>query len=76
MELKGLICLYDAHGPCANPVKDAQRVKTQDGTTGTLTVIWGVAGHEARRDAALSWYRELLERVGGEVGEAPLRVRE
>ena len=71
MELKGLICLYDAHGPCANPVKDAQRVKTQDGTTGTLTVIWGVAGHEARRDAGLAWYRELLERVGGEVGEVP-----
>lgn len=74
MELKGLICLYDAQGPCANPVKDAQRVKTRNGTTGTLTVIWGVAAYEGRRDAAFSWYRELLERVGGEVREAPLRV--
>jgi len=67
MELKGLICLFDAQGPCANPVKDAQRTKTHKGTTDTLTVIWGVAGHEALREAALGWYRELLERVGAEV---------
>jgi len=74
MELKGLICLYDAQGPCANPVKDAQRVKTREDTTFTLTVIWGVAGQEPRRDAALSWYRELLEELGGEVGEVTVRL--
>ena len=74
MELKGLICLYDAQGPCANPVKDAQRVKTREETTRTLTVIWGVLGHEVRRDAAVAWYRELLERVGGEVAEVPVRL--
>jgi DNA/RNA-binding domain of Phe-tRNA-synthetase-like protein len=76
MELRGLICLYDAQGPCANPVKDAQRVKTREETTATLTVIWGVAGHEPRRDAALSWYRELLRGFGGKVEKVPVRMEE
>jgi DNA/RNA-binding domain of Phe-tRNA-synthetase-like protein len=67
MSLKGLICLYDARGPCGNPVKDAQRVKTRAESTSTLTVVWGVSGFEDRRDAAVDWYRELLERVGGTV---------
>ncbi len=63
MALKGLICLSDAEGPCANPVKDAQRTKTHDGTTRTLTVIWGVAGYEDRLATAMAWYQELLERL-------------
>jgi hypothetical protein len=42
-------------------------VKTRAETTQTLTVMWGVAGFEERRDAAVSWYRELLEKVGGTV---------
>ncbi len=67
MSLKGLICLYDAAGPCGNPVKDAQRVKTRAETTRTLTVVWGVAGREERRDAAVDWYKDLLERVGATV---------
>jgi len=72
MSLKGLICLFDAEGPCGNPVKDAQRIKTRDTTTRTLTVLWGVAGHEAQRDAAVFWYHELLERVGGSVRDVPV----
>jgi DNA/RNA-binding domain of Phe-tRNA-synthetase-like protein len=64
MALKGLICLRDASGPCANPVKDAQRTKTDEATERTLTVIWGVEGYEDRRDAAVAWYRELLGRLG------------
>ena len=67
MSLKGLICLRDAEGPCANPVKDAQRTKTHDGTTRTLTVMWGVAGHEDHRDRAVGWYQELLEKLGASV---------
>ena len=67
MSLKGLICLSDVDGPCANPVKDAQRTKTDAGTTRTLTVIWGVAGFEGRLAAAVAWYQELLERLGAEV---------
>ena len=72
MALKGLICLYDAAGPCGNPVKDALRVKTTAETTRTLTVVWGSAGFEERRDKAVSWYHELLERVGGEVHAVPV----
>lgn len=67
MSLKGLICLYDATGPCGNPVKDAQRVKTRDETTQTLTVVWGIAGFEDRRDKAVDWYGRLLERLGASV---------
>jgi DNA/RNA-binding domain of Phe-tRNA-synthetase-like protein len=74
MELKGLICLYDALGPCANPVKDAQRVKTHVHTTRTLTILWGVASHEDQRDAAFAWYRELLERIRGEVEAVEVRM--
>lgn len=74
MSLEGLICLFDAHGPCGNPVKDAQRVKTDEGTTRTLTVIWGVAGFTARLDRAFQWYRQLLEEHGGRVREVPVAL--
>ena len=33
IKLDGLLCLWDAAGPCANPVRDSQRTKTHDGTT-------------------------------------------
>lgn len=66
MSLKGLICLRDGQGPCANPVKDAQRTKTHEKTTRSLTVMWGAAGFEDRRDAAAAWYRDLLGRVGAQ----------
>jgi hypothetical protein len=48
-------------------VKDAQRTKTHEGTTDTLTVMWGAVGFEDRRDAAIAWYQELLVTLGGEV---------
>jgi len=64
MALKGLICLSDAEGPCANPVKDAQRTKTNEETTRTLTVIWGVAGYEDRLATAVAWYQEILGKMG------------
>ena len=64
--------IYDAAGPCGNPVKDALRVKTTPETTTTLTVVWGTAGFEERRDKAVNWYRELLERVGGTVQPIPV----
>lgn len=60
MSLKGLICLSDREGPCANPVKDAQRTKTHPGTSRTLTVIWGAAGFENRLASAVAWYQEIL----------------
>jgi len=64
IDLEGLLCLYDAEGPCANAVKDAQRTKTRDSTRRTLSVIWAPAGHEPQLDRAAAWYRELLHRAG------------
>jgi DNA/RNA-binding domain of Phe-tRNA-synthetase-like protein len=64
IDVTGLVCLYDGAGPCANAVKDAQRTKTSAETRRTLSVVWGVAGFEARLDVAVSWYRELLDRLG------------
>ena len=61
IDLAGLVCLFDADGPCANAVRDAQRTKTSASTTETLSIIWGVVGYEARLDVAQRWYRELLE---------------
>jgi DNA/RNA-binding domain of Phe-tRNA-synthetase-like protein len=64
IELKGLLCLFDALGPCANAVKDAQRTKTDARTRRTLSLVWGTLTLGERTDAATAWYRELLERVG------------
>lgn len=64
IELAGLLCLWDAEGPCANAVKDSQRTKTGPDTRRTLSVLWGCAGQEARVAAAEAWYRGLLERLG------------
>jgi DNA/RNA-binding domain of Phe-tRNA-synthetase-like protein len=64
IDVGGLLCLYDAEGPCGNAVKDAQRTKTRPETTRTLSVIWGVAGYELRLAGAARWYRELLESAG------------
>lgn len=64
MSLKGLICLRDSEGPCANPVKDAQRTKTDETTTRTLTILWGVEGFARRVERGASWYREMLEELG------------
>jgi DNA/RNA-binding domain of Phe-tRNA-synthetase-like protein len=64
IELSGLLCLFDADGPCANGVKDAQRSKTHPGTRQTLSVVWGTRALSERTAAATRWYRELLERAG------------
>ncbi len=64
IDLEGIPCLFDAEGPCANAVKDAQRTKTSASTRRTLSVIWGCTGHEERLARALAWYREILERAG------------
>ncbi len=60
LKLDGLICLHDADGPCANGVKDAQRTKTDDFTTSTLSVIWGSNEFCREVDAAQQWYVQLL----------------
>src|SRR5690606_144310 len=65
IDVSGLICLFDAAGPCANPVKDAQRTKTAGTTRRTLSIVWGVSGAEERVESAIAWYRELLATTGG-----------
>jgi DNA/RNA-binding domain of Phe-tRNA-synthetase-like protein len=64
IDLAGLLCLFDAEGPCANAVKDCQRTKTDGATRATLSVVWGVKGFEERTAAAVRWYRHLLALSG------------
>lgn len=64
IQLKGLLCLHDAEGPCANAVKDSQRTKTSDSTQRALSVIWGTERLPSRTRAALDWYRALLADLG------------
>jgi DNA/RNA-binding domain of Phe-tRNA-synthetase-like protein len=74
IDLSGLLCLFDADGPCANAVRDAQRTKTRAGTRETLSVIWGCAGLEERLSEAERWYRALLAETGAttaRVGHSP-----
>jgi DNA/RNA-binding domain of Phe-tRNA-synthetase-like protein len=71
IDLEGLLCLFDAEGPCANAVKDAQRTKTQEGTRRTLTVLWGTKALPGRTGQAYAWYCELLGRLGATVERLP-----
>jgi DNA/RNA-binding domain of Phe-tRNA-synthetase-like protein len=64
IDLGGLLCLFDADGPCANAVKDAQRTKTGPATVRTLTLIWGTTALPGRAGQAETWYRGLLESQG------------
>ena len=72
IDLEGLLCLFDAEGPCANAVKDAQRTKTGPATRGTLSIVWGARGLEERLARATSWYRELLEKAGASTADVSL----
>ena len=64
IDLGGLLCLFDAEGPCANAVKDAQRTKTTTQTRRTLSLIWGTKALAGRAAQAATWYRGLLESHG------------
>lgn len=69
IRLDGLLCLFDAEGPCANAVRDSQRTKTHEGTRRTLSVLWAPEGHRDRLHTATAWYRDLLGRLGAETRE-------
>ena len=76
IDVGGLLCLFDADGPCANAVRDAQRTKTTADTRATLSVIWGCTRFEERLQKAEAWYRALLAQVGAtteRVDPAPTR---
>lgn len=64
IDVGGLLCLFDADGPCANAVKDAQRTKTTPETRRTLSLIWGTTALPGRAAATERWYRSLLEQHG------------
>ena len=70
IDLGGLLCLFDAAGPCANAVKDAQRTKTTPNTRRTLSVIWGTTALPGRAARAMGWYRELLGGLGAQTADA------
>jgi DNA/RNA-binding domain of Phe-tRNA-synthetase-like protein len=70
IDLGGLLCLFDADGPCANAVKDAQRTKTTAETTRTLSLVWGTTALPGRAAQATAWYERLL----GQQGVATTRV--
>jgi DNA/RNA-binding domain of Phe-tRNA-synthetase-like protein len=74
IDLEGLLCLFDADGPCGNAVKDAQRTKTDAVTTRTLTVIWGTTELPGHAVKAETWYREMLISLGATTESAKVEV--
>jgi DNA/RNA-binding domain of Phe-tRNA-synthetase-like protein len=64
IELGGLLCLFDAEGPCATAVRDSQRTKTNFDTRVTLSIIWATRGFEGALRRAEAEYRTLLEHGG------------
>lgn len=64
MDIGGLLCLWDAQGPCANSVKDSQRTKTNPQTKRVLTLMWGTQDLAQRVEDVESWYRSLLTPFG------------
>jgi DNA/RNA-binding domain of Phe-tRNA-synthetase-like protein len=64
IDLGGLVCLSDADGPCANPVKDAQRTKTHPATRTALYLVWGTQTLGDRTSRTAAWCREILREHG------------
>ena len=69
LDLQGLVCFWDAQGPCGSPVKDSQRTKTHAETRRTLVLIWGSQDIPERVDAAELLYRELLQDCGAKLAK-------
>ena len=67
IDVSGLLCLHDADGACANAVKDAQRTKTNEETTHTLSLLWAHRELAEHAERTLAWYTELLEAGGARV---------
>jgi DNA/RNA-binding domain of Phe-tRNA-synthetase-like protein len=65
IDLSGLLCLFDAEGPCSNSVKDSHRTKTHDGSTTTLTIIWGTVAVPGRAAALADWFDDNARLLGG-----------
>lgn len=65
IDLAGLLCLFDAAGPCANAVKDAQRTKTDASTRRTLSLVWGTTALPGRTAGVTQWYERVITALGG-----------
>ena len=74
IDLEGLLCLFDAEGPCANAVKDSTRTKTSESTSTTLTLVWGAIAAGELVDEAVGWAWELLSRVGATVDSVDVKT--
>jgi DNA/RNA-binding domain of Phe-tRNA-synthetase-like protein len=70
IDVSGLVCLFDADGPCANAVKDAQRTKTDGNSKRTLSVVWSSNALAPQTRAADAWYRDLLGQLGAKLQPA------
>ncbi|MBK8264782.1 MAG: hypothetical protein IPK80_26015 [Nannocystis sp.] len=74
IDVANLLCIHDADGPCANPVKDAQRTKTTPQTRTTLSVLWGSLALPGRASVAAAWYRRILEEIGATTRDVALTL--
>jgi DNA/RNA-binding domain of Phe-tRNA-synthetase-like protein len=72
IDVGGLLCLFDAQGPCGSPVKDSQRTKTGPQTRRTLSLVWGTARLPGRAAEAELWYQQLLAAHGGTIEPAAM----
>ncbi len=72
IKIDGLLCLFDAEGPCANAVKDSQRTKTSGDTTNTLSIIWGTQDLPGRTEQTAKWYHELLGAIDATTAQVTL----
>ncbi len=66
IRLDGLLTLWDQEGPCGGPVKDSQRTKTHEGTTKTISIVWGTNALPGRTEKTARWYLDLLQGIGGQ----------
>src|SRR5579864_2318308 len=71
IDLGGLLCLFDADGPCANAVKDAQRTKTGPESRRMLSLGWGTVALPGRAGQTETWYRALLEKQAASTQAVP-----
>jgi DNA/RNA-binding domain of Phe-tRNA-synthetase-like protein len=69
LDLQGLVCFWDAQGPCGSPVKDSQRTKTHGETRRTLVIIWGCQEAPGRVEATQQLYQELLQDCGAKLAK-------
>lgn len=67
IDVSSLLCLFDDVGPCANAVKDAQRTKTDETTSTTLSILWGSQRLGDRTQTAFEWYSEHVRAIGADL---------